>query len=113
MNLSLQSRLPARTLAALCVLAAGCSQQPEFDIVIRGGTVYDGSGAAPSVRDVGLKGDRVTAIGDLSQRRASDIIDATGKAVAPGFIDTRGQSGVTLLADGYGESHLRQGITSE
>lgn len=114
MNVSLRSKLRASTRAVLCVLAAGCAQQPEFDIVIHGGTVYDGSGAVPpSVRDIGLKGDRITAIGDLSQRRASEIVDATGKVVAPGFVDARGQSGVTLLADGYGESHLRQGITSE
>ena len=115
MNLSLRSTLRASTIAALCVLAAACSRQPEFDLVIAGGTVYDGTGEPEGVRrvDVGLKGDRITAIGDLSQRRAGTVIDATGKVVAPGFIDVRGESGIALLADGYGESHLRQGITSE
>jgi N-acyl-D-amino-acid deacylase len=115
MSLSLRSDLRASALAALCVLGAACSRQPEFDLVIRGGDVHDGTGGVDGIRraDVGLKGDRITAIGDLSQRRAADSIDATGKVVAPGFIDARGQSGVTLLADGYAESHLRQGITSE
>ncbi len=105
----------ANVLAALCVLGAACSGQPEFDVVIAGGTVYNGTGQPDGVRraDVGLKSDRITAIGDLSGRRARVVIDASGKAVAPGFIDARGQSGITLLADGYGESHLRQGITTE
>jgi N-acyl-D-amino-acid deacylase len=63
--------------------------------------------------DVGVKGDRITAVGDLTDRRAGQVIDATNHVVAPGFIDTQGQSGTTLLVDGTGESHVRQGITSE
>lgn len=100
---------------AILLVIAACSRQPEFDLVIHGGTVYDGTGQPSTARraDVGIKGDRIVSIGDLSGRRAADTIDATGKAVAPGFIDAHGWSGTVLLADGYGESHLRQGITSE
>lgn len=86
---------------------------PEFDLVLRGGTVLDGTGA-PAVRaDVGVSGDRITAVGDLTGRSGARVIDATGRVVAPGFIDTQGQSGRTLMEDGAGQSHLRQGVTSE
>ena len=102
-------------LAVLAWLSGACSTQPEFDLIVRGGTVYDGTGEPAGVRraDVGIKGDRILAIGDLTTRSTQDVIDATGKVVAPGFIDVASRSGVSLLADGVGESHLRQGITSE
>jgi N-acyl-D-amino-acid deacylase len=89
------------------------SPAPEFDLVILGGQMLDGTGEDARRVDVGIKSDRITALGDLSQRRAGETIDASGKIVAPGFIDVQGQSGTTLLADGNGESHIRQGITSE
>jgi N-acyl-D-aspartate/D-glutamate deacylase len=75
--------------------------------------VIDGTGQPPRRADVGVQGDRITAIGDLAAEQAGRVIDATGLTVAPGFIDVQGQSGTTLLADGNAESHLRQGITSE
>ena len=99
--------------AAAAVVFSSCSTTPEFDIVISGGTVIDGTGAEPRSADVGIKGDRIMAIGDLTNRSASDRIDATRKMVSPGFIDIMGRSGVSLLANGLAESHLRQGITSE
>ena len=104
--------------APLCVvvavLCAACTQPSRrFDLIVRGGEVIDGTGQAPRRADVGVVGDRITAIGDLASERAGRVIDATGLAVAPGFIDVQGQSGTTLLADGNAESHLRQGITSE
>lgn len=86
---------------------------PSFDIIIRGGSVVDGTGSPARRADVGLAGDRIVAVGDLAAERAGQVIEATGRVVAPGFIDVQGQSGVTLLADGNGESHLRQGITTE
>ncbi len=96
------------------VSAAGCqAQEPSFDLIVRGGTVYDGLLTEPRRVDVGVKGDRITAIGDLAAARAGREINAAGLVVAPGFIDVQGQSGTTLLADGNGESHLRQGITTE
>jgi N-acyl-D-aspartate/D-glutamate deacylase len=101
------------TGAAAAILFSSCSTTPEFDIVISGGTVIDGTGAELRTGDVGIKGDRITAIGNLTNRSASERIDATGKMVTPGFIDIMGRSGVSLLANGLAESHLRQGITSE
>jgi len=99
----------------LVACAVGCSPQPDFDVIIRGGTVYDGTGELSGVRpvDVGITGDRIRAIGDLSTRRAPLVVDANGKVVAPGFIDAQSRAGLTLLADGSGDNHLRQGITSE
>src|SRR6185369_14138868 len=99
--------------AAAAIVFASCSIAPEFDIVVSGGTVIDGTGAEPRSADVGIKGDRIMAIGDLTNRSASDRIDATRKMVSPGFIDIMGRSGVSLLANGLAERHLRQGITSE
>jgi Amidohydrolase family len=99
--------------AAAAIAISACSTTPEFDIVISGGTVIDGTGAESHEADVGIKGDRIVAIGNLTKRTASDRIDATGKMVTPGFIDIMGRSGVSLLANGFAESHLRQGITTE
>jgi N-acyl-D-amino-acid deacylase len=98
---------------ALALTSACQTAAPKFDIVIRGGDILDGTGAAARRADLAVNGDRIVAIGDLSQSNAGRVIDATGLTVSPGFIDVQGQSGTTLLADGNGESHLRQGITSE
>jgi len=101
-------------LAAIIVAGgAACSTEPDFDLIVLGGTVVDGAGIAPRRADVGIKGDRITAIGNLASRTTSSVVDATGKIVAPGFIDLLGRSGITLLADGLAEGHLRQGITTE
>lgn len=104
-----------RTLiAASLIVAAGCTAgERPFDLIVRGGDVIDGTNQPPRRADVGIVGDRIAAIGDLSSARAGKVIDASGLVVAPGFIDVQGQSGTTLLADGNAESHIRQGITSE
>jgi N-acyl-D-aspartate/D-glutamate deacylase len=99
--------------AAAAIAISACSTSPEFDIVIAGGTVIDGTGADPHDADVGIKGDRIVAIGNLTNRSASDRINATGRMITPGFIDIMGRSGVSLLSNGLAESHLRQGITTE
>jgi len=97
-------------IALLLVLFAWA---PRYDLVISGGRLIDGTGA-PWVRaDLGIRGDRVAAIGDLSGARAKKRIDAQGMAVAPGFIDLLGQSELTILVDPRAESKIRQGITSE
>ena len=101
-------------LIALLVTLTGCDAPgPSFDLIIRGGHVYDGMAEEPQRVDVAVNGDRIAALGDLSDSIAPVQINASGLAVAPGFIDVQGQSGTTLLLDGAAESHLRQGITSE
>ena len=100
--------------AAVVSLSIGCTASAQrFDLIVRGGQVADGSGQELIRADVGVLGDRITRVGDLSKESAGRVIDAAGMIVAPGFIDVQGQSGTTLLADGNGESHLRQGITTE
>jgi N-acyl-D-aspartate/D-glutamate deacylase len=100
--------------ATLVLVAMSCTTSAQrFDLIVRGGQVVDGSGDAPRRADVGIIGDRIARIGDLASESGGRVIDATGMMVAPGFIDVQGQSGTTLLADGNGESHLRQGITTE
>ena len=84
-------------LATALLATCGGAHQPSepFDVIVRGGTVYDGSGGAPFRAGLGIRGDTIAAIGDLSGAAAASAIDATGLAVAPGFIN-----GVQVLADG-------------
>ena len=106
-------RFPCFAFLVLSVGAA-CSPTPAtLDLIVRGGQVIDGTGQPAKRADVGVVADRIVEIGDLSNRQAGRVIDAAGLVVAPGFIDVQGQSGSTLLGDGNGEGHLRQGITTE
>ena len=84
-----------------------------FDLLIINGTVYDGTGAPGDRSDVGIEGKRVTATGDLSAATASRVIDATGLAVTPGFIDVHSHADAALLRDGQHANGIRQGITTE
>jgi N-acyl-D-amino-acid deacylase len=87
-----------------------------FDVLIRGGTVVDGTGSPGRLADVAVSGDRIAAIGNLGAVGPSDVadvIDATGLVVAPGFVDPHGHSDGTLLVDGALVSHLRQGFTTQ
>lgn len=86
---------------------------PQFDALLVGGLVLDGTGSPARRADVAIEGDRIAAIGDLGDRTARTRIEVVGQVVAPGFIDTQGQSARTLLEDGSGASHILQGITSE
>jgi N-acyl-D-amino-acid deacylase len=70
-----------RLLLILTILLVACSSQPEYDVIIRGGTIYDGSGNAPIFGDVGVKNDRIVAIGNLEGSTATSEINAEGKAV--------------------------------
>jgi N-acyl-D-amino-acid deacylase len=87
--------------------------EPGFDLVIANGRIVDGSGAPWFRADLGIRGDRIAAIGKLDKASAKRRIDAGGKVVAPGFIDLLGQSELLLLVDGRAESKVRQGITTE
>jgi len=82
------------------------------DVVIRGGTIYDGSGGAPFGADVAIDGDRITAIGAVRERGGTEI-DAAGLAVTPGFINMLSWATTSLIADGRSQSDIRQGVTLE
>jgi N-acyl-D-amino-acid deacylase len=115
-----------RTLVIACVASvlSACQSTPPaptatpapasgFDILITGGRVVDGTGAPWFVGDVGITGDRITAIGRLAGQSAKTTIDATNLVVAPGFIDMLGQSEFNVLIDGRAASKITQGITTE
>ena len=89
------------------------SQPTPFDVVIRGGTVYDGTGAPGRRADVGIQGDRIAAIGDLSGLPATTTVDATGLAVTPGFINMLSWSTESLLIDGRSQGEIREGVTTQ
>ncbi|MGH9942232.1 MAG: N-acyl-D-amino-acid deacylase family protein, partial [Pyrinomonadaceae bacterium] len=84
-----------------------------FDVLIRNGMVYDGTGGVPVRADVGLRGDRVAAVGNLKRAAAKTVIDARGLAVAPGFINMLSWSTDSLLVDGRSQGEVRQGVTTQ
>lgn len=97
----------------LLLIFSSCQPEPGFDVVIRGGQLLDGSGS-PAIRaDLGIRGDTIAAIGDLSGREAKTEIDATGLHLAPGFINMLSWANVSLLEDGRSQSDIRQGVTLE
>ena len=100
---------PLSLLAALLAVTA-CS--PRYDVIIRGGTVYDGSGGEPLVGDVAIKGDTIAAVGAVTGRGLVEI-DAAGLAVTPGFINMLSHSEETLIQDPQSQSEIRQGVTLE
>src|SRR5918996_3793009 len=85
----------------------------DFDIIIKGGTVYDGSGVEPKRVDVAIRGDRIAGVGDFKTATAKTVIDANGLAVAPGFINMLSWSTESLIQDGRSQSEIRQGVTTE
>jgi N-acyl-D-amino-acid deacylase len=100
----------ALSISASNVLA---QDKPSFDVIVRGGTVYDGSGA-PGVRtDIAIVGNKIRALGDYKDATAKQVIHADGMAVAPGFINVLSWATFSLLADGRAQSDIRQGVTLE
>jgi N-acyl-D-amino-acid deacylase len=120
-------RRRARLLAAVALLACACvppqrgtpnsrTGQPRttlYDVVIRGGTLYDGSGRPGRVRDVAIIGDSIAAIGTLADTRGRTEVDARGLAVAPGFINMLSWATESLIEDGRALSDIKQGVTLE
>ena len=92
---------------------ASPSPPQEFDVIIRNGTVYDGSGGEGRQADVALRGDRIAGVGNFKSATAKVTIDARGLAVAPGFINMLSWSTESLIADGRSQSEIRQGVTTE
>jgi len=100
--------------AALCcapAIAVWAQAPASYDVVIRGGHIVDGTGNPWTTGDVAVKGGRIAAVGRLTNAAAPRVIDATGLVVAPGFIDLHTHSDVSLLADPYAQSKVRQGVT--
>ncbi len=107
---------PIRTLLvsfAILFAALSCVAPRQVDVVIRGGTIYDGSGGPPFVGDVAIDGDTIVEVGATPRLRGRTEIDATGLAVAPGFINMLSWATVSLLEDGRAQSDIRQGVTLE
>ena len=98
----------------LVILLPLFAQNPEdFDVIIKGGTVYDGTGAEPRRADLAIRSDRIAGVGDFRSAKAKTIIDAKGLAVAPGFINMLSWSNESLIQDGRSQSEIRQGVTTE
>jgi N-acyl-D-amino-acid deacylase len=103
-----------KAVAVAVLLLASCGKSgSQYDTIIRGGTVYDGTGAPGVVADVAIKGDRIAAVGNLEKARAEKVIDASGMAVAPGFINMLSWAVDDLIEDGRSLGDIRQGVTLE
>jgi dihydroorotase/N-acyl-D-amino-acid deacylase len=101
----------ALIVASALAVAGVTAQQPAYDLIIRGGHIVDGTGNPWFSGDVGVRGDRIAAVGSLAGATATREIDARGLVVAPGFIDMHTHSDQPLLADGNAESKVREGVT--
>ncbi len=102
-------RLTVSLLAAL--LAGGCAGE-SFDVVLSGGDVFDGGGGDPVTADIGIRGDRIAAVGDLSGADAAILVDVTGLAVAPGFVDVHSHAVRGAFRHPLAENYLHQGVTT-
>ncbi|MEO6725480.1 MAG: amidohydrolase family protein, partial [Blastocatellia bacterium] len=99
-------------IAGWLLLAGVAAQQNnEFDVLIKNGTIYDGIGGRPRRADLGIRGDKVVAIGNLKSSRAATVVDANGLAVAPGFINMLSHSYNSMLTDSRSLGELKQGVT--
>ncbi len=97
----------------LLIMAIISCRKDQYDTVIRGGTVYDGSGRPGVIADVGINGDTIAFIGNLSRAAGRNEIDAKGLAVSPGFINMLSHCETSLIYDGNSQSDIRQGVTLE
>src|SRR5262245_8980578 len=107
--------LSAAAVALLSFIVVTLAQQraPRFDVLIKNGRIVDGTGAPWFRGDVGIAGDRITAVGAVDNAIATTTIDATNLVVAPGFIDMLGQSEFNILVDSRAASKILQGVTTE
>jgi N-acyl-D-amino-acid deacylase len=95
-------------LSLVALLAAA-----PFDVIVKGGLVYDGTGGPPRRSDVGIRGDRIAALGDLGKAGAKTVLEVDGMAVAPGFVNMLSWSTESLIVDGRSQGEVRQGVTTQ
>ena len=109
------SRVIIAGLWSIALVVSACSREPaaSYDVLIRGGTIYDGSGKPPVTGDVAIRGESIVAVGTVPAGSATTTIDATGLAVAPGFINMLSWANESLIEDGRSQSDIRQGVTLE
>ena len=107
MNIFKQAMIVAGVLST----AAAAQPHPDYDVLIRGGTVYDGLGQPGVTGDVAIKGDKIVYIGPRAPGSAARTVDAAGKAVSPGFINMLSWAVEDLIADGRGLGDTAQGVT--
>ncbi len=98
---------------ALLVLTASACRQPDFDVIIRGGSVIDGTGSPAATADVAILDGMIYGVGDFADKRGKHEVDATGLTVTPGFINMLSWANVSLLEDGRSLSDITQGVTLE
>ena len=107
-----QVRTWIQRIALLVALTLNACVAPDFDVVISGGTIFDGSGGEPYVADVGITDGLISEIGDLRTSNASDTVDAAGLMVTPGFIDAHSHAVLDEEWGSHGKHFLTQGITT-
>jgi N-acyl-D-amino-acid deacylase len=95
------------------LLSSAAVPAADYDVLIKGGTIYDGSGGAPFVGEIAIKGDKIVYVGPQAPGTAAKMVDATGEAVSPGFINMLSWANEDLIADGRGMSDTYQGVTLE
>src|SRR5438309_733894 len=100
-------------IALLVSLISSAVFAQDFEVIVKNGTVYDGTGSEGQHVDVAIRGDRIAGIGDFKNAKAKTIIDAKGLAVAPGFINMLSWSNESLIQDGRSQSEIREGVTTE
>jgi N-acyl-D-amino-acid deacylase len=108
----LKNLAPLSVTFATAVFLSSCARAPQYDVVLRNGSVCDGSGAPCVAGGVAIDGDRIVAVGDLGDARGKTELDVHGQTIAPGFINMM-SSEWGLFADGRSQSDIRQGVTLE
>jgi N-acyl-D-amino-acid deacylase len=112
--MNLIKRIAPLALAIIvCCFPAACTSSASYDVILRSGTIYDGSGDKPYLGDVAFDDDKIAAIGDIGEATAPIEIDIEGLAVAPGFINMMSWANESLIEDGHSQSDIRQGVTLE
>ncbi len=104
---------PLTLVFTILCLFITCSPLAAYDVILRGGTIYDGSGDLPFTGDVAFNGDKIAAIGDIGEATAPLEINVEGLAVAPGFVNMMCWANESLIEDGHSQSDIRQGVTLE